>query len=155
MGQQQLLLVILVTIIVGIATVVAINIFGTAAENANRDAIRQDLLSAATTAQAIWTRPEMMGGAGGQFDNLDADQIADIIGIPGTVAGAVITNENAVYTVAEPGENTLSISAVPGGSQGDWQITVLRQGNGTWLTTINDHNNQDVVMGTDETTTGG
>ncbi|MDZ7718745.1 MAG: hypothetical protein U5K72_08020 [Balneolaceae bacterium] len=67
MGQQQLLLVILVTIIVGIATVVAINIFGTAAEQANRDAVRQDLLAAAAQAQGIYSRPEMMGGARQRF----------------------------------------------------------------------------------------
>lgn len=40
MGQQQLLLVILVTIIVGIATVVAINTFSSAADSANLDAVR-------------------------------------------------------------------------------------------------------------------
>lgn len=52
MGQQQLLLVILVTIIVGIATVVAINTFGSSAEQANLDAVRQDIAQIATAAQA-------------------------------------------------------------------------------------------------------
>ena len=51
MGQQQLLLVILVTIIVGIATVVAINTFSSASEQANIDAARQDMLQMAYTAQ--------------------------------------------------------------------------------------------------------
>jgi len=50
MGQQQLLLVILVTIIVGIATVVAINTFGAAADSANLDAVRQDMGSIAASA---------------------------------------------------------------------------------------------------------
>ncbi|MDZ7806938.1 MAG: hypothetical protein U5K71_07465 [Gracilimonas sp.] len=51
MGQQQLLLVILVTIIVGIATVVAINTFGSAADSANLDAVRQDVATIAASAQ--------------------------------------------------------------------------------------------------------
>ena len=52
MGQQQLLLVILVTIIVGIATVVAINTFGTAADNANIDAVRNDMTAIASLTRA-------------------------------------------------------------------------------------------------------
>lgn len=116
MGQQQLLLVILVTIIVGIATVVAINIFGTAADQANRDAVRQDLMGSAVQAQAIWSRPELMAGANRNFTNLTAIQIAERLTIPGTINGAVITNENGVYTVVEPaGEGTqLNVTSVPG-----------------------------------------
>src|SRR6056297_3557785 len=108
MGQQQLLLVILVTIIVGIATVVAINIFGDAAEQANKDAVRQDLLAASAQAQGVYTRPIMMGGGGGSFGgtadgggegapvgNLDNNQLAEQIGIPGSRTDNIITNENA------------------------------------------------------------
>ena len=62
MGQQQLLLVILVTILVGIATVVAINTFGSSNVNANRDAVRNDVAAIATAAQAWYIKPEMLGG---------------------------------------------------------------------------------------------
>ncbi|HYX08702.1 MAG TPA: hypothetical protein VE912_18365, partial [Bacteroidales bacterium] len=62
MGQQQLLLVILVTIIVGVATVVALNVFGNSASNANLDAARQDVLQIATSAQGWYIKPNMMGG---------------------------------------------------------------------------------------------
>ena len=62
MGQQQLLLVILVTIIVGIATVVAINTFGTAADNANIDAVRNDMTAIASGAQSYYMKPAMLGG---------------------------------------------------------------------------------------------
>ncbi|MEX2403165.1 MAG: hypothetical protein WD625_03470 [Balneolales bacterium] len=57
----------MVTILVGIATVVAMNVFGTASADANRNAVRQDLLQGATAAQAIWARPAMLDGAGQDF----------------------------------------------------------------------------------------
>jgi type II secretory pathway pseudopilin PulG len=67
MGQQQLLLVILVTVIVGIATVVAINTFGSASKSANIDAVNNDVASIAASAQAYYTKPSMMGGGGNSF----------------------------------------------------------------------------------------
>jgi ketosteroid isomerase-like protein len=141
MGQQQLLLVILVTIIVGIATVVAINIFGSAAEQANKDAVRQDLLAASAQAQGIYARPDMMGGAGGDFSSLTVVQIANRIGIPGSIdASGVITNENAVYTITEPTALSMTITGVPTSAEGDWIMTVTRNtGTGTttaWTVTI-------------------
>lgn len=148
--RQQLLLVILATIIVGISTIVAIHFFGSTAENANRDAIREDLSTAATHSQRLWARPEMMGGAGSDFSNLTAAQIAERIGIPGDIADAIITNEHAVYTVENPATNTLQITATPNGSEGNWSITILRQENGSWLTTINDHNGEDQILGIEE-----
>jgi Tfp pilus assembly protein PilE len=76
MGQQQLLLVILVTIIVGIATVVAINTFGAAADSANVDAVRQDLASIAAAAQGYYMKPEMLGGGGRTFEGITFNDIA-------------------------------------------------------------------------------
>ncbi|MCH8556768.1 MAG: hypothetical protein LAT84_03045 [Balneolia bacterium] len=69
MGQQQLLLVILVTIIVGIATVVALNIFGSSAEQANEDAVRQDIATIAAQAQGWIIKPTVLGGGGGDFSD--------------------------------------------------------------------------------------
>ena len=131
MGQQQLLLVILVTILVGIATVVAINVFGTAAEQGNRDAVRQDLLQAAAGAQAIWTRPEQLGGAGGDFGNLDDDELFSFLGIPGSLnaAGDALTNENAVYTIVSAAGNTLIMQAVPASWQNFVSLEVERRDN--------------------------
>ena len=138
MGQQQLLLVILVTILVGIATVVAINVFGTAAEEGNRDAVRQDLLQAAAGAQAVYTRPEALGGAGGDFTDTDALQPREIMSalqIPGSfvdpLGGPTVTNwenENAEYTVATTNEYTLTVTAVPVSWNNDIVMQVCRDG---------------------------
>ena len=123
MGQQQLLLVILVTIIVGIATVVAINIFGTAADQANQDAVRQDLLSAAAAAQGIFARPEMMGGIGQDFNN---DNCCDIrrFNIPRGSSADMdfeegrIENDNGIYTFTVTDATTLVIEGEPNSVDG-------------------------------------
>ena len=135
MGQQQLLLVILVTIIVGIATVVAINIFGTAAEQANEDAIRQDLLTATTQLQGLWARPAMMGGLGGSFTN-DTDvpnqQFAERSGIPGTVTGLIIDNANAEYTIVRVDANTVRINTDPTTTSAVIFAELERLASGNW-----------------------
>ena len=123
MGQQQLLLVILVTIIVGIATVVAINIFGSAADQANRDAVRQDLMGAAVQAQAIWSRPDLMGGANRDFTRLSVIQLAERLMIPGIRTGAIIENENGEYEVTARTETTVTVVAEPG-SGGTFTLVV-------------------------------
>ena len=118
MGQQQLLLVILVTIIVGIATVVAINTFGSAADSANVDAVRQDLASIAAAAQGYYMKPEMLGGGSRSFGGLDFEGMA----VPGEVdgTGLILTNENGTYTLTAPaattgptGPQTITVEAAP------------------------------------------
>ena len=121
MGQQQLLLVILVTIIVGIATVVAINTFGAAADSANVDAVRQDLASIAASAQGYYMKPEMLGGGGRSFDDITFNNFT----FPGEIAtgGASAENENGVYTIDSAEDDELVVSAVPA-SGGTINITI-------------------------------
>lgn len=83
MGQQQLLLMILVMMIVGVATVVAINTFENTRTEANHDAIRQEMTDGASLAQAYYSKSEMLGGGGNSFsditiDHLQIDQDAEI-----------------------------------------------------------------------------
>lgn len=70
MGQQQLLLLILAAIIVGIAIVMGINMFGENAVQANQDAVTQDVLTIASRAQGWYRRPSQMGGGGRSFSGL-------------------------------------------------------------------------------------
>ena len=116
MGQQQLLLVILVTILVGIATVVAINVFGTAADQANRDAVRQDLLGAVAQGQAIWQRPGAMGGSGGTFTGFDDIRRLNIprgSSADDDYTATVIENENGTYRIAVADGNSLELTGEP------------------------------------------
>lgn len=116
MGQQQLILVILVTIIVGIATVAAINTFGQASDSATLDATRQDLISIGASAQGYWMKPEMLGGGSRTFTGIDFTHLA----FGGTLAAGEeegetnpleVTNENATFTISGAGATEFLVTA--------------------------------------------
>ncbi len=69
MGQQQLLLISLGVIIIGIAVAVGISLFVDAAQASNRDAVTMDLYRLVTLAQKHYRTPASIGGGGNQFDN--------------------------------------------------------------------------------------
>ena len=67
MGQQQLLLIILGVIIVGIAIAVGISMFSSGSVQSNRDGIINDLNNLAANAYQFRIRPTTMGGGGGAY----------------------------------------------------------------------------------------
>jgi len=67
MGQQQLLLIILGTIIVSIAIIVGMNLFQSSAISANRDGLDSDLLHLANQAQAFHKKTTNFGGGNKSF----------------------------------------------------------------------------------------
>ena len=67
MGQQQLLLIVLGTIIVGVAVVVGINMFTTGAVNSERDALILDINTVAASAASYWRKPAALGGGARSF----------------------------------------------------------------------------------------
>ena len=69
MGQQQLLLIILGVIVVGIAVAVGITMFQDNAVSANRDAVTNDLVNLAARAQQHYRRPSALGGGQGAFNS--------------------------------------------------------------------------------------
>ena len=69
MGQQQLLLIVLGVIIVGIAVVVGINVFTASSAEANRNAVIADLTTLASMAQQHYRKPAAMGGGAQAFDD--------------------------------------------------------------------------------------
>ncbi len=74
MGTQQLLLIVLGVIIVGIAVVVGIGIFGTNSQQANADSVAQDCLRIAANAQGYYRKPVMLGGGGASFIGLTMEK---------------------------------------------------------------------------------
>jgi hypothetical protein len=70
-GSQQLLLIILGTVIVGIAVTVGISLFIDHSSATNRDAIANDLVHAASIAQMYRKKPVVQGGGGGSFVGFD------------------------------------------------------------------------------------
>lgn len=95
MGQQQLLLLVLSVIIVGIAVVVGINMFGTSADSANRDAVYNDLMTLGSLAQQYYIKPVNMGGGGSSFTGLTMDKL-----MPNKTTDGAYANENGSYTLS-------------------------------------------------------
>ena len=98
MGQQQLLLIILGVIIVGIAIAVGLSLFSAQSVQSNRDAIINDLNNLAAQAYQFRIRPSSMGGGQGDYTTF-------------TIPSKMMTNENGTYSAA-PTTNTIVFTAV-------------------------------------------
>jgi len=92
MGQQQLLLIILGVIIVGIAIAVGLSLFSAQSVQANKDAIINDINNIAANAYQFRIRPVSMGGGGGVYNNSKGSTAGY------TVPAKMSSNENATYT---------------------------------------------------------
>lgn len=99
MGQQQLLLIILGVIVVGIAVAVGITMFSDSAVSANRDAVSNDLVNLAARAQQFYRRPTALGGGGNSFVGLTANVqgLQKLTNMPGG------RNANGTYTISSAG----------------------------------------------------
>jgi len=117
MGQQQLLLVILVTIIVGIATVVAIKTFSSATGATNLVDVRQDVGNIAASAQIYFMKPEILGGGEQDFSKMSFRNItfaSDTINDDAYIAG----NQNGTYRLLNLTETSVDIEAYPSSLEG-------------------------------------
>jgi len=98
MGQQQLLLIILGVIVVGIAVAVGITMFSDNAVSANKDAVTNDLVNLASRAQQYYRRPTALGGGQGSFVGLTND----VTGLAKLTSKA--TNSNGTYNILTSGD---------------------------------------------------
>ncbi|MCC7051187.1 MAG: hypothetical protein IT239_05350 [Bacteroidia bacterium] len=69
MGQQQLLLIVLGVIIVGVAVITAIILFRASAVENKRDLILNETMNIAMMAQEYYKKPMILGGGSGSFTN--------------------------------------------------------------------------------------
>ena len=67
MGQQQLLLIVLGVIIVGIAIIMGINLFQANAVEAKRNNVTNELVNLASHAQQYYLKPKALGGGARSF----------------------------------------------------------------------------------------
>ena len=67
MGQQQLLLIVLGVIIVGIAVVVGINLFNANAEESTKDTVVSEGTNLRRNGSAVFKKPVALGGGGNTF----------------------------------------------------------------------------------------
>jgi len=113
MGQQQILLIIIVTIVVSIATVTAINTFMSLSENINIDAMRDDISKIALAAQGYYYKPEMLAGGGNSFENFSFENLSLSGFDPVHDNGQTITSANAAYTIIRSDSDELIIEVIP------------------------------------------
>ena len=110
MGQQQLLLLVLSAIIVGIAIVVGINMFGAGAYQANREAVIQDAVTIAAKAQEWYRKPAVLGGGNRSFLGLNNLQV---IGFPASTT-------NGTYSIlGAAGSATITATGRESNAAGD------------------------------------
>jgi hypothetical protein len=106
MGQQQLLLIVLGVIVVGIAIVVGINLFNANSVAANRDSVISDINNLGAMAMSHYKKPASMGGGANSFDGSLGTPI-----IPFAIPADLDTTANGTYA-ATPAAQTCQIVAV-------------------------------------------
>ena len=116
MGQQQLLLIVLGTIIVGVAVVVGINMFTTGAINAERDALLQDVNNIASSAISYWRKPAALGGGARTY-----------VGVTLALMGANASNTNGAFVISTAGTVTQFGLTATGASEGVIVVAVINQ----------------------------
>lgn len=102
MGQQQLLLIILGVIVVGIAVAVGITMFADNAVSANKDAVTNDLVNLASRAQQYYRRPFALGGGQGSFGTLTA--LSQLTAKP--------SNANGTYSLLTTGTTSIVLEGI-------------------------------------------
>ena len=68
MGQQQLLLIVLGVIVVGIAVALGLSATTSYAVSSNRDMLITDMVNLSNMAMAYYRKPKLLGGGGHSFD---------------------------------------------------------------------------------------
>lgn len=99
MGQQQLLLLVLGIVIVGLAVVVGIQAFGENQQKANADAMVNDGVRIASDAQAWVLKPQAFGGGNGSPSGLTLAALGYSVAEGDGDAGDSYTNLNGSYTI--------------------------------------------------------
>ena len=122
MGQQQLLLLVLGAIIVGVAIVIGINMFAQNALTANVDAVKQDCLTIISKAQQWYRTPAPLGGPTTHhtFTGLDFSELGY-----GSTLTDTYSNQNGYYVLTD-GDQQFTLEA----------YTVERENTGTKLSRL-------------------
>lgn len=95
MGTQQILLIVLTVIIVGVAVAGGIGMFNQQAKSSNRSAIIADMNLIAVQTMAYYRMPATMGGGGGE-ENIEVDNLKLWLGLPIKKNGDVVTGNGTI-----------------------------------------------------------
>jgi len=106
MGQQQLLLIVLGVIVVGIAVVVGINLFNANAEESAKDGIVSDCTNLGAMAQQHYKKPGSMGGGANTFDGSGTN------GVTWQIPTSLVNTANGSY-LANIAAQSVDITGTP------------------------------------------
>lgn len=112
LGQQQLLLLVLGVIIVGIAIVVAINVLGNAWVEANKDNMYSDLMNIGSLAQQYYATLKQVGGGGQSFVGFQ---------IPSTL----LSTSNGTYTQSNETESQITFTGKGNVQDSDGKVYLI------------------------------
>ena len=116
MGQQQLLLIVLGVIVVGIAVVVGINLFNANAEESAKDGVVSDCTNLGAMAQQFYKKPLSMGGGGNTF-NTGGPSDAGF-----EIPASLVSTANGTYSNTVSGTNCV-ITGTPIETTYSWTVT--------------------------------
>jgi hypothetical protein len=116
MGQQQLLLIVLGVIVVGIAVVVGINLFSANAESSTQDSMVSQGTSLGALAQQFYKKPVAMGGGGNDFTSFTNSK----------VSAELLDTPDATWTISGQSATGCTITGTPKDAtyKSDWTVVV-------------------------------
>jgi len=99
MGQQQLLLILVGLIIIGLSIVIVVKLFDVNSLEANGDAVYIDTVDIATAAQHYYQLPRMLSGGGGSFEGF-------------VLPNSYENSDNGTFSISNVTQNSITISGV-------------------------------------------
>ena len=112
MGQQQLLLIVLGVILVGVAVVLGIQYFGVGAEEGAKDELTSHNMIIGSNAQEWFKKPHAMGGGDGTFVGFTDNQWT------GNLETRLANSTNGDFSILSEAQDNLVIEATPKANKG-------------------------------------
>lgn len=110
MGTQQILLIVLSVIIVGVAIAVGITMFSNQAYNGNQQAVASELQNYGSQAIQFYKTPKSQGGAGQDSTVVTQASVATFIGFDPTAF--TLTSDNGTFKVTSVSGNTVTLQGL-------------------------------------------
>jgi len=110
MGQQQLLLIVLGVILVGVAVVLGIQYFGVGAEEGAKDELVAHSLTVGSNAQQWFKKPTTMGGGGNTYIGFDSHFTTDL--------PKLVYSTNGSYSTSGESTTQITITGTPNANLG-------------------------------------
>jgi type II secretory pathway pseudopilin PulG len=126
MGQQQLLLIVLGVIVVGIAVAAGMGLFSSSKQSSVKDELVNQNLAIGAAAQQYYSKPTSMGGGNQSFLNFGQTQAP---------LGKMAYTTNGTYAVGSGNATDILITASPKANLNyTWTATTHVQPDTMWTT---------------------